>query len=1171
MGREIPVKTTAWRGTWSQMLVLGLLWFFSSLAFAQTYAYQTDTFSWLAPSGSATTVTWNNTCTSYPNGDDVQAVVNFPGGFTFNFANVTYSQVRIISNGMIQFGADSGIHRTYTNTALPVAQPAASGGCARSVPQNLLVAYWVDINTAPNIAGALVQYELLGTAPNRKFVVTYNNVALYGNPATRYSFQIVLNEDGTFKYQYTVGASDGSAGTVGVQVSATDYTQYSFKQTFIDPTNGSAIKWYRADQAQPKRAEYFFDESTWQPSPVTDIRDASGNALHGARIGNAQSSTTSVKVCRSAAIPSNTLNTVQDAVSLPVTPLAAGSISFWYDSLADSDAMLFDASSAANRPFFLMKTAAGQLKLTVSDSAGATVSGTTTAAGLTAAAGWKHIAVSWYMQAGTNQTVLRMYVNGVIQNVWRGTTNGAPGAPSNFYIGDNRTSGVTPTGGTPNSANGYIDEMKLYPFDMSHVQALKDMILRAGCSSLDHFDVTISPVAALTCEWVSVSIAARDSIGGAVLTSTTANLSSSTGHGDWLRGTATGVFTPGTAGTGNASYTFNNESSATLLFNSRWAETATLTANASPATGTSSGVTFSHAGFKFVTASMAAATVGNKVACVDSDQAYAGPPTQTAQPLYLQAWKSDQSTFVCTAANQDFRSGQAATVNFSMQCANPGSCVSGTNATVNGTTVGLSPTGAGHPATAEYKPVSLTFGANAMAPVKFNYPDAGQVQLWASYNPPGAPGNHMNGVSNTFAVAPAGFVFTSVKSSSGTDNPISWPSSATPTLSTAKFTHAGDSLSIALKAVNACATPGVTANFGNESTTPTNTRHGGGSFSTNIGAGNAIPTISVPAPVTTTSPVFANGVTTTPAVIRWDEVGAFKGTILLSDYFGAGNVRGTSDWIGRFYPHHFDTQITPATGCTGFAYSGQPFTVLVTAKNGVTPTAGTTQNYHSATSFSRAVSLSEETGAAGSLYVGATSGGSNAVPSTVFVNGIGTVLYSATTNPAPISFRFTASPKVPTNIRVQAEDSDTLPSKASNGGTDGSIDIWSGRLALSNAYGSELLPLAVPAKVQYWTTAGWIQNTADSCTGLVVPTVGNGGLTNTVSTKTTATLLSTVAAGNINLQLSRPGAGNAGLVDISGTILRGVSTWLTLPAPSARACFGSCGPRSPVIYFRESF
>lgn len=1153
-----------------RLLALLCFGFLSSAVQAQTYAYQTDTFAWLTPSASATSVTWNNTCTAYPNGDDVFALVNFPGGFTFNFAGTDYSQIRIMSNGMVQFGADAGIHRTYTNTTLPVARPgASSAGCAREVPQNLLVVYWVDINTAPNVAGALVKYELLGTAPNRRFVVTWENVALYGNAARRYSFQVVLNEDDTFKYQYTVGASDGSDGTVGVQVSATDFTQYAYEQTFIDPTNGSAIRWYRADQAQPKNAEYFFDESTWQPSPITDIRDGSGNGLHGARIGGAQSSSTQFRVCRSALIPSNTSNTVQDAVSIPLTPQASGSVSFWYRPSANTDALLFDASAAANRPFYLMKTAAGQLKLTISDSTGATVTGTTTAAGLTTANGWRHLAVSWYMQPGTNQTVLRMYVNGVLQNVWRGTTNGSPAAYSNLYLGDNRTSGVTPSGGTPNSANGYIDEMKIYPFDMSHVQALKDMILRSGCASLDHFDVTVSPASALTCEWVSVTIAARDSIGGAVQTSTTATLSSSTGHGDWLRGTASGVFTAGTAGTGAATYTFNNESSTTLLFNSRWAETATLTANASPASGSGS-VTFTHEGFKFVTASMAAATVGNKVACVDSDQAYAGPPAQSAQTLYLQAWKSDQSTFTCAAANQDFRSGQTATINFSMQCVNPSTCISGTNATVNANLIGISPSGAGHPATAEFKPVSLTFGANAMAPVKFNYPDAGKVQLWASYNPPGAPSNHMNGVSNTFTVAPAALIFTSVKNSAGGNNPISWPSTATPTLATTGFTYAADNLSVGMSAVNACATPGVTGNFGNELTSPSNTRHGGGSFSMTIGSGNATPTVSVPAPVISTDPVFANGVTSTPATVRWDEVGAFKGTMILSDYFGAGSVRGTSDWIGRFYPHHFDTQLSPPAGCTGFAYSGQPFTALVTAKNGATPTAGTTQNYHHAASFARAVSLSEENAVAGSIYVGAVAGGNGALPATVFDHGLGTVLHSATTNPSPISYRFTSLPGLPADIKIQAEDSDTLPTKATNGGTDGVLNIRTGRLWLSNAFGSELLPLAVPARVQQFTSQGWVTNLADSCTTLVVP-VTDSGLTNTLKSKTVATLSSPVVNGDARLRLSAPGTGNTGLVDVGGAVLLGGNTWLSLPIVSARACFGVCGPRSPVIYFRENF
>ncbi len=134
----------------------------------------------------------------------------------------------------------------------------------------------------------------------------------------------------------------------------------------------------------------------------------------------------------------------------------------------------------------------------------------------------------------------------------------------------------------------------------------------------------------------------------------------------------------------------------------------------------------------------------------------------------------------------------------------------------------------------------------------------------------------------------------------------------------------------------------------------------------------------------------------------------------------------------------------------------------------------------------------------------------------------------------------------------------------------GSAGLLDGRMQLINAYGSELLPLHVPAKIQYWTANGWQVNVADTCTALVVPTAISG-LSNTLKDKTTASLVTPILSGDRKVKLSAPGAGNVGLVDIAGSILRGSNTWLTLPVPMARACFGACGPRSPVIYLRESF
>jgi MSHA biogenesis protein MshQ len=43
-----------------------------------------------------------------------------------------YTSVRVLANGALQFGADTGFMRTYTNTALPAGTAGArQRGCAR--------------------------------------------------------------------------------------------------------------------------------------------------------------------------------------------------------------------------------------------------------------------------------------------------------------------------------------------------------------------------------------------------------------------------------------------------------------------------------------------------------------------------------------------------------------------------------------------------------------------------------------------------------------------------------------------------------------------------------------------------------------------------------------------------------------------------------------------------------------------------------------------------------------------------------------------------------------------------------------------------------------------------------------------------------------------------------
>ena len=160
----------------------------------------------------------------------------------------------------------------------------------------------------------------------------------------------------------------------------------------------------------------------------------------------------------------------------------------------------------------------------------------------------------------------------------------------------------------------------------------------------------------------------------------------------------------------------------------------------------------------------------------------------------------------------------------------------------------------------------------------------------------------------------------------------------------------------------------------------------------------------------------------------------------------------------------------------------------------------------------------------------------------------------------------------------------------------GTTGVVYGRLWLNNAYGSEMLPLSVPVLAQYWSAAGWKTNSYDGCTALTQPTrqdTGNAGLVfyappdtvrnalapgEAIAQMNNSTSASVVMTGGDARLVLRsptspgigPGAGNFGYVDVIGSKLTPSATWLPASG-NARACFGACGPRSPVIYLRESY
>lgn len=105
-------------------------------------------------------------------------------GFSFCFNGTSYTQCVVSSNNYITFNtANAGTFSPWTTVAIPNTTPTQ--------PHNAVLDPWQDIN--PGVGGSIF-YQTLGTAPNRRFVVSYLNVPMFSCTAQLYSSQIVLYE-----------------------------------------------------------------------------------------------------------------------------------------------------------------------------------------------------------------------------------------------------------------------------------------------------------------------------------------------------------------------------------------------------------------------------------------------------------------------------------------------------------------------------------------------------------------------------------------------------------------------------------------------------------------------------------------------------------------------------------------------------------------------------------------------------------------------------------------------------------------------------------------------------------------------------------------------------------------------------------------------------------------
>jgi hypothetical protein len=158
-------------------------------------------------------------------GDEASFQVPLP--FPFTFYEVAHTQAYVSTNGHLNFMAGN---TGPNNVSLPSTAP----------PNGAIYALWDDLYVEKNPAIASVRTELVGTAPNRRFVVEWRNVTFYLNRSLRLDFEIVLCEEGTIFLQYrnidNDGRERGNSATIGVEDQAgTNAVQFSFNSAAVGP------------------------------------------------------------------------------------------------------------------------------------------------------------------------------------------------------------------------------------------------------------------------------------------------------------------------------------------------------------------------------------------------------------------------------------------------------------------------------------------------------------------------------------------------------------------------------------------------------------------------------------------------------------------------------------------------------------------------------------------------------------------------------------------------------------------------------------------------------------------------------------------------------------------------------------------------------------------------
>jgi hypothetical protein len=135
-------------------------------------------------------------------GDEDSVLV--PIGFNFGFYGADYAELYITDNGFVSFAPVPSL--TFQNQDIP--DPTE--------PNNLIAPLWNDFDPS---GGGAIYYETLGTAPDRRFIVQWDQLPQFFDVDSN-TFQCVLYEStGCVEFRYGLVTPEAFAGayTIGVE------------------------------------------------------------------------------------------------------------------------------------------------------------------------------------------------------------------------------------------------------------------------------------------------------------------------------------------------------------------------------------------------------------------------------------------------------------------------------------------------------------------------------------------------------------------------------------------------------------------------------------------------------------------------------------------------------------------------------------------------------------------------------------------------------------------------------------------------------------------------------------------------------------------------------------------------------------------------------------------